>query len=120
MKNQTIQHAVMCLQVLEDAPPQGLTSKAISRELGIPFNTCRFILGRLEAAGMITAVSEDAYCLEQALEEVKALELIAAILAPEPHMPAFQMLFGPARGFGLQPTLQAAGRLAMPMDFAQG
>ena len=114
----SVQQALMCLEALEHHP--GLSLHHIARQKGVPFADCRALLARLETTGIVLRRESGAYHLARALAEFTALDILQALWTPVASRPAFQLLYGPARGAPFVRTLQAAGRTSGAVMGAEG
>jgi DNA-binding IscR family transcriptional regulator len=112
-----IQYALICLESLEQADPQ--SAEDISRSQRVPLKTCREVLRRLEATGIVEILG-DTYCLTRPLCEWTALDIVEALKPPREQAAAFKLMFGPRRGVMLRPTLEAAGRFGRWLPIAEG
>lgn len=112
-----VQQALMCLEALDEQA--GLTAFDISRRQGIDLSQCETLLSHLADGGLLLA-HEGGYRLAKPLQDIAALEVLQAVWSPPRRNTPFQLLFGPPRGPAFHRTLNAAGRVGMPLVFAEG
>jgi DNA-binding IscR family transcriptional regulator len=92
---QVVQHAVLCLQALDDAA-KPLTPREISSRQGIPLPECARILRQLCEAGILLATENGRMALNGSVEEVTSMDLLEAVWGqPEPF---FRMWVGGQEG----------------------
>ena len=102
----TFQYALMCLQELNQCHSEALSPLDISARQGIPLPECEEILHRLEEAGLVDCPEAKHFALSRPVEELKALEILQALWAPQKKAAAFKMLFESERP-ALRKTLEA-------------
>ncbi len=102
----TVQYALMCLQELDAHNSKAISPRDISARQGIPLPECEGILHRLEEAGLIDSPENEHFALTRPIEELKALEILQALWAPQKKTTAFKILFQSAQP-ALRKTLEA-------------
>jgi DNA-binding IscR family transcriptional regulator len=101
-----VQYALMCLQELDQRNSEALSPQDISARQGIPLPECEGILHRLEEAGLVDCPEKTHFALTRPIEELKVLEILQALWAPQNKVTAFKILFQ-SQPPALRKTLEA-------------
>jgi len=96
----------MCLQELDQRQSEALSPQDISARQGIPLPECEGILHRLEEAGLVECPEKKHFALTGPMEELKVLEILQALWAPQKKAAAFKILYQ-SRPPALKKTLEA-------------
>jgi len=103
-KTLAVQYALLCLREIDQH--ETITIREISELQGIPLHDCQDAVERLVAAGYLETTGDGRFSLSQPLDRIHSLELIQAMYAEKPKVPAFKMLFQSQR-LGLEKALEA-------------
>ncbi len=104
---QSIQYALMCLRAFKDKSTSWRSAHDISREQGVPFDSCVAILENLTSGGLLIEEKPHRYQLATPAEEMYALDVVKAASTPAPKTTPFRPWYGQARFRGIRKTLEA-------------